>query len=68
MTNYSYAVQIQPRTGQEISEFGDIDISSRDWTDDDSKQFPNATRQLWDGAKLIVDTASNEVYAVHSEP
>ena len=62
----AYAVQIQPRTGQQIVEFNSLDIDARDWTESDAKRFPNAARQLWDGAKLIVDRATEEVYAVEA--
>jgi hypothetical protein len=60
----AYAVQIQPRTGQQIAEFNGIEIDARDWTDADAKRFPQAARQLWEGAKLVVDRATKEVYAV----
>lgn len=62
----TYAVQIQPRTGQKIVEFNSLEIDAREWTETDKKRFPNADRQLWDGAKLIVDRATEEVYAIEA--
>jgi hypothetical protein len=65
-TKIAHAVLIQPRNGQHLAMIAGIEIDSRDWTPADAKRFPQATRQLWDGGKLVVDRATNEVYAIQS--
>ena len=65
-TKYSakYAVQIQPRNGQQLAEVADLSIVAREWTGADRRRYPLAERTLWDGAQLVVHATTGEVYAV----
>ena len=64
-TQYGWAVQIQPRNGQELAELPDgIEGTFRDWNNRDRKFYPEAERQVWDGFKLVVNKQSREVFKV----
>ncbi len=63
-TRYAHAVQIQPRNGQELHEIQNHTMDARDWTPADHRRFPQATRQLCPGWKLVVDRKTALVYAV----
>ena len=61
---FFYAVQIQPRGGNQLREFTDVEITfDRRWSAEDAVRYRDATRQLWPGAALIVDS-QNLLYAV----
>lgn len=62
----NYAVQIQPRNGQQLAEVADLSIVAREWTGADRRRYPQAERTLWDGAKLVVHATTGEVYAVEA--
>lgn len=63
--DFEYAVQIQPRNGQQLVEYREgLTLTYRDWNNADRKRHPQAERQLWDGACLVVDLDTDNVYAV----
>lgn len=44
MKSYTYAVQIQPRTGQQLAECKDLEIDPREWSEADRKRYPAAEK------------------------
>ena len=66
--HYTYAVQIQPHNGQELTEYAlgiDLDVA-RQWNDDDRKRFPQADRQCGEGFSLVV-TRDGNVFCVATD-
>ena len=67
---FSYALQIQPRNGQQIDEYPHgLEIARyRLWDGGDSDRFAQAERQVSAGNLLIVDRDDDLVYEVdHAE-
>lgn len=68
MHKFSYAVQIQPQTGQQLTEcVGGCQLDSpRRLTAAEERANPQASRQAWDGAVAVI-TAQREVYLIPEE-
>ena len=65
--HFTYAVQIQPRNGQELTEYHQgIDLEgARPWSESNRKRFPQADRQCREGFALIV--SGDNVFCVPAE-
>lgn len=65
---FTYAVQIQPRTGQQINEFRngcELD-GARPLTEQEQRANPHASDQAWEDAVPVI-TEQREIYLVPAD-
>ena len=66
--NFTYAHQVQPRTGQPVNVYpAGINCEVREWTAEDAARFPQAAQHLMQGESLVVSTEDDMVLAVPSD-
>lgn len=67
-TKFSFAAQIQPRTGDRLTEHVDgVTIDALEWTTLDRRRYPRADRQISAEFTLVIDRETHLVYEVPRE-